>query len=62
MFDPLGRVVASLPLGVEGILDAPLPRPLAVTLYARLGDAPAGLIVLGGLGWVMLSRRRRPMG
>ena len=60
--DPLGRVVASLPLGVEGILDAPLPRPLAVTLYARLGDAPAGLIVLGGLGWVMLSRRRRPMG
>jgi len=60
--DPLGRVVASLPLGVEGILDAPLPRPLAVTLYARLGDAPAGLMVLGGLGWVMLSRRRRPMG
>jgi apolipoprotein N-acyltransferase len=60
--DPLGRVVASLPLGVEGILDAPLPRPLAVTLYARLGDAPAGLMVLGSLGWVMLSRRRRPMG
>jgi apolipoprotein N-acyltransferase len=60
--DPLGRVVASLPLGVEGILDAPLPRPLAPTLYARLGDAPAGLMVLGGLGWVMLSRRRRPMG
>lgn len=58
--DPLGRVVASLPLGVEGILDAPLPRPLAPTLYARLGDAPAGLMVLGGLGWVMLSRRRRP--
>lgn len=60
--DPLGRVVASLPLGVEGILDAPLPRPLAPTLYARLGDAPAGLMVLGGLGWVMLSRRRRPTG
>ncbi|MGZ3358408.1 MAG: nitrilase-related carbon-nitrogen hydrolase, partial [Xanthobacteraceae bacterium] len=60
--DPLGRVVASLPLGVEGILDAPLPRPLAPTLYARVGDAPAGLMVLGGLGWVMLARRRRPMG
>ena len=60
--DPLGRVVASLPLGVEGILDAALPQPLAPTLYARLGDAPAGLMVLGGLGWVMLSRRRRPMG
>ena len=60
--DPLGRVVASLPLGVEGILDAALPQPLAPTPYARLGDAPAGLMVLGGLGWVMLSRRRRPMG
>ncbi len=60
--DPLGRVVASLPLGVEGILDAALPQPLAPTPYARLGDAPAGLMVLGGLGWVMLSRRRRPTG
>jgi apolipoprotein N-acyltransferase len=60
--DPLGRVVASLPLGVEGILDAALPQPLAPTPYARLGDAPAGLMVLGGLGWVILSRRRRPTG
>ena len=60
--DPLGRVVASLPLGVEGILDAALPQPLAPTPYARLGDTPAGLMVLGGLGWVMLSRRRRPTG
>jgi apolipoprotein N-acyltransferase len=60
--DPLGRVVASLPLGVEGILDAPLPQPLAPTPYARLSDAPAGLMVLGSLAWVMLSRRRRPMG
>jgi len=55
-------VVASLPLGVEGILDAPLPQPLAPTPYARLSDAPAGLMVLGSLAWVMLSRRRRPMG
>ena len=55
--DPLGRVVASLPLGVEGILDAALPQPLAPTPYARLGDAPAGLMVLGGLGCVILSRR-----
>ena len=26
--DPLGRVVARLPLGAEGVLDSPLPHPL----------------------------------
>ena len=27
--DPLGRIVNSLPLGREGVIDAPLPRPIA---------------------------------
>jgi len=36
--DPLGRIVRSLPLGSEGILDAGLPRPIAATIYARNGD------------------------
>src|SRR5207248_2984414 len=35
--DPLGRVVRSLPLGAQGVLDARLPQPLAPTLYARMG-------------------------
>ena len=26
VIDPLGRVIKSLPLGTEGVLDAPLPR------------------------------------
>ena len=39
--DPLGRIVESLPLGTEGVLDAALPRPIDRTLYARLGDAGA---------------------
>ena len=27
--DPLGRIVKSLPLGTEGVIDGPLPRPIA---------------------------------
>ena len=26
VIDPVGRIVKSLPLGAEGVLDAPLPR------------------------------------
>ncbi len=44
--DPLGRVIQQLPLGTEGILDSQLPRSIAPTLYARLGDGPAGLVFL----------------
>ena len=58
VIDPVGRVVRSLPLGVEGVLDSPLPRPLPRTLYARLGDAPAGLVILCTLGLVVWRRRR----
>ena len=39
VIDPYGRVVASLPLGVEGVLDGELPRPIAPTVYGRFGDA-----------------------
>jgi apolipoprotein N-acyltransferase len=56
--DPLGRVVASLPLGVEGVLDARLPQPIAPTLYARAGDSLAGLIVVLALVPILWSRRR----
>jgi apolipoprotein N-acyltransferase len=48
VIDPLGRVVNSLALGQEGVLDARLPRPIAAPFYARVGDAPAlALVVLG---------------
>jgi apolipoprotein N-acyltransferase len=56
--DPFGRVIASLPLGVEGVLDVPLPQPIAPTAYARLGDVPAWIMVFGALAWVILVRRR----
>ncbi len=41
--DPLGRVVKSLPLGTEGVIDGPLPRPITPPFYAKSGD---GLIIL----------------
>jgi apolipoprotein N-acyltransferase len=60
--DPFGRVIASLPLGVEGVLDAPLPQPIAPTAYARLGDVLAWIMVFGALAWVILVRRRYGQG
>jgi len=59
VIDPLGRVVRSLPLGTEGILDSPLPRALPRTPYARWGDGPAGLMVAAAFILVLRWRRRR---
>jgi apolipoprotein N-acyltransferase len=36
--DPVGRIVTSLPLGSEGVLDSQLPRALPATVYARFGN------------------------
>jgi apolipoprotein N-acyltransferase len=56
VIDPLGRLLNSLPLGSEGVLDARLPQPIAETIYARAGDGPTGLLIAGCL--VLLFRRR----
>lgn len=55
--DAYGRVVASLPLGTEGVLDSALPRAGPVTLYARLSDAVFAAMLLVFLGF---SRVRLP--
>jgi len=47
MVDPLGRITDSLPLGVDGYIDAPLAKPLPPTLLACWGQWPVvGLILL----------------
>ncbi|WP_232630324.1 apolipoprotein N-acyltransferase [Methylobacterium sp. Leaf118] len=57
--DPHGRIVASLPLGVEGVLDASLPARLpGLTLYATLGDAPFAAGLLACLLVALVGRRK----
>jgi apolipoprotein N-acyltransferase len=56
VIDPLGRVVKSLPLGSEGLLDAPLPQRIAAPLYARTGDG--GVALLYGVALLLIIRRR----
>ena len=54
--DPVGRVVAALPLGEEGVVDAPLPQAIGAPIYARVGDAPATIIV--AIALLLVVRRR----
>ena len=60
VIDPAGRMVASLPLGSEGVLDAPLPRPIAAPVFARLGDTPAAILMSISLVAVLRGRFRAP--
>jgi apolipoprotein N-acyltransferase len=56
VIDPLGRIVARLNLGVEGVLDSNLPSALPPTVYARTGDAPAAIII--AIAVIFVIRRR----
>jgi len=56
--DPVGRIINSLPLGREGVIDSPLPRSIAAPLYARVGDLPAGMMVALAFFFVVRGRLR----
>ena len=56
VIDPVGRIVNSLPLGAEGVLDARLPRAAAPTLYVRFGDYVLILFLVAGL--IAITRRQ----
>jgi apolipoprotein N-acyltransferase len=58
VIDPAGRIINSLPLGHEGVIDSPLPLPIPPPLYARVGDAPAAVIVAIAF-FIVLGRRLR---
>jgi apolipoprotein N-acyltransferase len=60
VIDPVGRIGQSLPLGTEGVLDAPLPRRIDAPLYARTGDA--GVFLTVALIAMALVRRRSRRG
>jgi apolipoprotein N-acyltransferase len=56
VIDPVGRVIARLDLGVEGVLDSSLPTPISPTIYARSGDFPA--LILLAFTMILVLRRR----
>jgi apolipoprotein N-acyltransferase len=56
VIDPLGRIVARLDLGLEGVLDSTLPSAIPPTIYARVGDMPTVIIVAAAL--IFVIRRR----
>jgi apolipoprotein N-acyltransferase len=56
VIDPVGRIIARLDLGVEGVFDSVLPAAIPPTIYARFGDFPALLLV--GLALIAVLRRR----
>ena len=62
VIDPVGRIIAQLPLGAEGILDAALPAALRPTIYAKAGDIPAIILLVIALGTVVRRRvaEKRP--
>ena len=59
VIDPVGRIVAQLGLGIEGVLDANLPQAIAPTIYARIGNGPAAVIVIVALAIVLRRRFAR---
>jgi apolipoprotein N-acyltransferase len=56
VIDPLGRMVARLGLGLEGVLDSGLPAAIPPTIYARVGDIPIAIIVAAALLFVIGRR------
>lgn len=56
VIDPVGRIVAQLGLGIEGVLDSSLPSAIRLTVYARMGDFPVAVIAAAAL--IFVIRRR----
>jgi len=56
VIDPVGRTVAQLDLGIEGVLDTNLPAAIDRPFYARFGDLPVTILVLATLVIVTLRR------
>jgi apolipoprotein N-acyltransferase len=56
VIDPVGRIVAQLGLGIDGVLDSSLPSAIRLTVYARMGDFPVAIIAAAAL--IFVIRRR----
>lgn len=56
IIDPHGRVVASLALGMSGVLDGGLPASLPATPYGRFGDAIFLLLLMVNGGLIIIAK------
>ncbi|MCW5702228.1 MAG: apolipoprotein N-acyltransferase, partial [Bradyrhizobium sp.] len=59
VIDPVGRMIARLGLGIEGVLDASLPAAIAPTVYVRLPNIPAAIMLAFALIFVVYRRFKR---
>ncbi|MBO6518738.1 MAG: apolipoprotein N-acyltransferase [Rhodospirillales bacterium] len=62
VIDPYGRVRNSIGLDEQGIIDAPLPLPLAATVFADYGQSTSLLLALLGILVGVFGRRLRVAG
>jgi apolipoprotein N-acyltransferase len=62
IIDPLGRIVARLGLGLEGVLDSGLPASIPPTIYVRVGDIPIAIVVAISLVFVIRRRSAKRAG
>lgn len=58
VIDPYGRILASLDVNIEGVLDAGLPQRNNPTIFAQFGNSIFGLQLLLCLGAAVAARRR----
>ena len=59
VIDARGRVVEALPMGVSGFLDVRLPAALPATIYAKTGDWPLFLLLIGLFGALLALSGRK---
>jgi len=57
--DPYGRIVRSLGLGAEGVLDSPLPIAIGRTTYGRFRDSLFAALALCCAALALVLRRER---
>ena len=57
-FDAKGRALGRIGLNRDGWIDIDVPAALPPTLYARSGDLPVAAVLVAGLAFVRLRRRR----
>ncbi len=60
VIDSVGRIVARLDLGTEGVLDSGLPTVGEKTLYVRFRDIPVSLVVTLTILFVLRRRMTKP--